>query len=417
MRTGASLLILAAMPMASPATATTGLPAPAPAPRPAPSGVMGPPDGLITPGPARPTPSPSTPIFLPPPATNQAAPRPAPSDTARPAPRPSPSPTQRPLPPQQRAPTGAPPPTGGERPAAPPPGGGYDINAASGLPAAGPVVPLPESNAASPAETDTIPAPAAAAPAAELPSLASQIERHWPWLAGGGALFLLLLVGWWWRRRQRPLRLPAPDAAGVSQAEPLPTNTPPPPPSTPPTAPKPATAKALGRRADLTLTLEPLAAQSTLLNLRLRYAVTVHNSGNIPAAPVTLRMGMFAGSQAHPQGIVQWLGQTGSAAHDQTPVIAPGESYRFEGELAAPLEALNPMVIEGRTLAIPILAVDIRYGHEAGEAPIEGQAARAFVVGRDSGKEGAKLAPFRLDQGPTSFAPLGQRDTGIGIVA
>lgn len=232
----------------------------------------------------------------------------------------------------------------------------------------------------------------------------------------------MLLLGWWaMRRKRQPLRLPAPEQIDVPQSAPLPAAAPRPTQALDPATPKPTTSKSLGkslgRRADLTLTLEPLAAQSTLINLRIRYAVTVHNGGSIAAAPVSLRMGMFAGSQAHPQGITIWLGQSDAAQHDQTPVIAPGESHRFEGELAAPLEALNPLTIDGRTLAIPILAVDIRYGHEDGEAPIAGQAARAFVVGREPGKAGAKLAPFRLDQGPTSFAPLGQRDTGIGVVA
>ena len=74
------------------------------------------------------------------------------------------------------------------------------------------------------------------------------------------------------------------------------------------------------------------------------------------------------------------------------------------------------MTIDGKTFAIPLVALDIRYGHGPGEAPIEGQIGKAFVVGRDSGVAGAKLAPFRLDQGPASFAPLGARDTGISKV-
>lgn len=189
-------------------------------------------------------------------------------------------------------------------------------------------------------------------------------------------------------------------------------------------APSPARAatNSLGRRADIALTFEPLSAQSTLLNLRMRYAVTVTNEGIIDADTVSVRIGLFAGSGVNPAGIAQWISLDGEAPHHGVAALAPGATHRFEGELAAPLEALNPMTVDGRKLAIPLVAVDVRYGHGAGEAPIEGQSARAFVIGRepvqkDGAPSAAKLAPFRLDQGPTAFAPLGLRDTGIGKLA
>lgn len=153
------------------------------------------------------------------------------------------------------------------------------------------------------------------------------------------------------------------------------------------------------------------------MNLRIRYAIIVRNTGQIAAEPVVVRIGLFAGSQVHPQGIAQWFGLADQQPHHGVQSIPAGSDYRFVGELAAPLDALNPMTIDGRVLAIPLVAIDARYGHGEGEAPIEGQSARAFVIGRDPQREGAKLAPFRLDQGPTSFAPLGQRDTGISKVA
>ena len=151
----------------------------------------------------------------------------------------------------------------------------------------------------------------------------------------------------------------------------------------------------------------------------MRYAITVTNNGSIDAADIAVRIGLFAGANINPGGIAQWIVLEGEAPHHRAPRIAPGDTHRFEGELAAPLDALNPVTIEGRTLAIPLVAVDARYGHDAGEAPIEGQSARSFVVGREPQGDGPakKLAPFRIDQGPAIFAPLGIRDTGIGRLA
>lgn len=169
----------------------------------------------------------------------------------------------------------------------------------------------------------------------------------------------------------------------------------------------------LGQRADLVIDFEPLTASSTLVNLRLRYAITLRNMGHSTAAPVLVRIGLFAGTMANEQGLLHWFQLDDGQVHERIEQMVPGESYRFEGELAAALDALNPMLIDGRRIAVPIVAVDARYNHDASAAPIEGQVARAFVVGRDSGAAGGKLAPFRFDLGPTSFTPLGQRDTGI----
>lgn len=259
----------------------------------------------------------------------------------------------------------------------------------------------------------TTAAPVAEAPSpAPLPAPADSATPEWLPLAAIAAAVALLGGGWiWWRRRKRPLALPAPEpevAAALPPPKPAPRSTAP--------AAKPAPAP-LGRRADLSVDFEALSAQSTLINLRIRYAVTVRNTGTLDAAPVTVRIGLFAGSHVNPQGIAQWFTLDGEALHHAVDRVAAGGDYRFEGELAAPLDALNPVTVEGRVLAIPLVAVDARYNHGPGQAPIDGQAARAFVIGREPNREGAKLAPFRLDQGPTSFAPLGRRDTGISRVA
>lgn len=263
-------------------------------------------------------------------------------------------------------------------------------------------------------------APEASAPLPEsAPPVAvpdSNATPEWlPLAAIGGAL--LLLVGGWllWRRRQRPLALPAPESeARAAPPAPAAARAAAPKPAPPaPAAATPGVSRPLGRRADVSIDFEALSAQSTLVNLRIRYAIIVRNSGTLDAMPVTVRIGLFAGSQVHPQGIAQWFALDGEPLHHAVDRVAAGAEYRFEGELAAPLDALNPITIDGRMLAVPLVAVDARYNHGDGHAPIDGQSARAFVIGREPQREGAKLAPFRLDQGPTSFAPLGCRDTGI----
>lgn len=383
-------LSMAMLAMATaPASATPVIPAPAPTP--APSGVSGPPDGLIAPPPTNPRPLPTPQIIVPAPSPTP-APR-ATQPTQRVTP-PAPRPSVRPPASVQLAPAPAPAPVAPvtepllPEPAPSPLPGMSEESATAPLPDTEVIVPMPV-----PTDSDT---------------------PEWlPLAAIAGAVVLLLgSVLLWRRRRNRPLALPAPEP----EARAVP---PAPKPATPRAAaptPQPGAPTSLGRRADLSVDFEALSAQSTLINLRIRYAVTVRNSGTLDAVPVTVRIGLFAGSNVHPQGIAQWFTLDGEALHHAVDRVAVGGDYRFEGELAAPLEALNPITVEGRVLAVPLVAVDARYNHGDGHAPIDGQSARAFVIGREPNKEGTKLAPFRLDQGPTSFAPLGRRDTGISRV-
>ncbi len=371
---------------------------------PATAGVQGPPDGLFPPATSTPTTSPP-PVVLP-------APAPAPAPTPTPTPTPTPAPVRE----RERAPQG-------EAESQPVSTAASDSEGQTRVPTDLPL-PLPL-----PAETTVEPAPGSAAPTAVNPAPVSATPEWLPLAAlGGGAL---LVGGGWlaWRRRQRGkyLALPAPALAAPPTPKPAGKAAPQPAPAkaAAPAKPvaRPAAVKAsgaaarLGRRADLSLGFELLAAQSTLVNLRLRYAVIVHNTGAIDAVETTLRIGLFAGANVNPQGISQWFSLDEERGLHGSITIPPGGEHRFEGELAAPLDALSPVTIDGKSFAVPLVVLDVRYGHGPGEAPIEGQVGKAFVVGRESGVAGAKLAPFRLDQGPTSFAPLGARDTGITKVA
>lgn len=168
-------------------------------------------------------------------------------------------------------------------------------------------------------------------------------------------------------------------------------------------------------RARIVLDFEPLSAQSTLYNLRMVYAVTVRNEGDADSGPLSLRFGLFTGAQADERTLRHWFANDGSEAHHAIEGVARGAEHRFEGELSAALDALKTMTVENRTIVVPVIGVDTRYGRGDGDRGGDGQAARAFVVGRETGGVGGKLAPLRLDRGPTDFGSLGKRDTGIAV--
>lgn len=309
---------------------------------------------------------------------------------------------------------------------------------------------------------------------AETPATETARSGDWPAWVPPAVIALIVALGaavWWWRRRSNALlALPEPDYEEVPvepapiaprpkapvqrkdiqrketpvapvvppvAAAPTARSTPPaditPADITPAPTPEPQTTETVadaapavsapkttrvrgGRRADVDVALEPLNASTTLINLRMRYALTLRNNGPIDATDVTVRMGIFAGQQASEQGVGGWLSMEGQPVDMTVESIPAGEEFRIEQEVAIPLNALAPIEIDGRRMAIALMAVDTRYNHPKGEQLLMGQTGKAFVVGREPpatpGTIG-KLAPFRIDQGPTSFAPLGARDTGI----
>ncbi len=401
-------------------------PSPAPAPTPAPSGrpAQGPPDGLIPPAPGGRPPrdlTPQQPDIIP----VTPAPTPAPAGEAPVAPQPRAEGAIRPatnLPnargrdqrgtqlPNQQGPRG-------EVRTLPP----------AEQPTAGAPVPdlLPE-----PEGETNIDAPAAQTDATPVPEAdaAPLLGIAWPWLAA--ALAALLALGAWLllRRKASPVApveweqpaaevAPAPRAAADPRpevAEPLAAHLPEPVAAPVPevATPAPATSarKGLAKTAPQ-LSLEPLSATATLINLRMRYALTVTNGGKTAISVSQLTDRLFTGTDANEALLQRWMAdaQTQGGAAIDGAEIAAGESWRREAEIVMPLAEVRGVQIGARSVFLPVLAVALSYRHATGV----GAVARAFVIGREGGSDG-RLAPLRFDIGARGVQPIAARDTGIG---
>ncbi len=201
-------------------------------------------------------------------------------------------------------------------------------------------------------------------------------------------------------------------------APPSPAATPAPAPKaitdTPPSPPTPVRG---GKRAKIEVDFTPLHASTTLINFRLRYAIDIRNDGELDAAGVRARIGLFAGNQTNAASIGHWFELDEQEIHHVIATLSAGESTRVEGELAAPIAAIGTFRQGNRQGAIPILAIDCRYGHALGDSPIDAVTAKAFVLGCENAEQDAdaskRLAPLPIDLGPSNFNPLGVRDTGI----
>ncbi len=344
--------------------------------------------------PSQPTPTPSptpAPVIAPLP-TPTASPRPTPTPrvTPRAAPTPTPRVTANPTPRATASPT----------PAATP--------AAIAVPTP---IPTPTSTASpTPVEAAT-PSPAATT----VPTIAPDSGSDYGWLIGLAVVLGLGGAGaWWWRRRRadaadEPITPAAP--APIPKPQPVRPRTPAASPATPPTpAPAPPSAP-VGDRGRLSLSLHPRRAGLNLLSATVEAELVVRNDGSAPAQAIRIGAALIGATPGQGDEIAPVFDQP--VVRPATPPFAlgPGEERRIRLVVAQARADIVPLTAGGRTLFVPVVAVNALYDAGAG---IAGQSARGFAVGVER-VDSAKLAPFWLDQPARMHEQLAVRPYGAGV--
>lgn len=350
---------------------------------------------------------------------------------------PAPAPTPRPVAPQvvptqPDAPTATPAPalargqTPAVQPATPPRTTAVDAAPAAATgpsPESGALAPLPTRPDDSAATTSS--APAAGTTAAEEPMTlpASSGEEGgaplWAWLLA--ALAALGAGAWYWRRRPAlAVDAPAERAAIPEPPAPRPAPKPPAPPSTPASARQPAapdravqpvvsaapampstlvTRPTAERRAEVTMALDVRGIRMTQDQVGVTFALQLSNRGTLAATGLMVRIALGQGS-AMPEPVLARFfdGAGGSVLRDDIE-LAPGAGEQLSTEVMLPRATVEPLMIGGKPMLVPVLAFDVTY-HWDGEGEAFGQVAESFVLGRDASAAGAngKLAPLPLDR-------------------
>lgn len=147
------------------------------------------------------------------------------------------------------------------------------------------------------------------------------------------------------------------------------------------------------------------SASSTLINALLRYRVILTNEGGDRLSNLEISGAM---AQAEKDVAVSDLGLAQAPLHE-LPELDAGQSVTLQGELRLPLTAIRPISFQSQALFIPLARFAVEYLD--GDSEKQRQVA-AFVVGREYDPPRQKMAPFRLDLGPGSFSPVGQRVLG-----
>lgn len=157
----------------------------------------------------------------------------------------------------------------------------------------------------------------------------------------------------------------------------------------------------------LEIILVPKRAGTNLMGAAVDYRVTIRNTGPVAARDIRFAMYMLSASARQAQDLQMIFATT-----IEQPVVAPFElapqqQMDLSGMAMLEREQINVMTIEGRPWFVPVLAMkaDYRWGENVG-AP--GVATAAHMIGIDRG-EGAKMSPFRLDEGPHMHPEVAER--------
>lgn len=385
---GAALLCLATQPARAQTT-----PDPVPAPPPDIRDFSLPPAGnTASPAPAPapvPAPAPAPVVAAPAPVVNQTQSAPPPTASTRRrnvSPR-TPAPARRT--PVAETPSAAPSPGFAEQPAALPP---------------------EDAAAATPAPPVAEPAPAASQVAEAAPAKAQGVPSWLYWLLPAAAG--LALLGWLLKRRRSPNLVveeqvdesemaEQPDigaepilvAAAEDEAEVAP-------------AAAPISATDVETQPRLEVIFKPAAASATDAQAAVEFTLTVVNNGDAPARRVRIEARMFAMGTGHDAALAEFAAGPMERPVAVAAVIEPGVQAVLRNQVTLPREHVHPIQVQNRSLFVPLVAFNLLY--EYGDEQV-GQNMMSFVVGRETRPPAAKMAPFRLDQGPRIYREVGHR--------
>lgn len=140
----------------------------------------------------------------------------------------------------------------------------------------------------------------------------------------------------------------------------------------------------------------------------VQFRVALVNSGNAPARDVSIEAAMFSAGADQDRQIRGFFDRQPGQS-ERIALIMPLQTIALDTAVFLPRQQVQPIEIEGRSLFVPMIAVNALYVWGGGK----GRTSSSFLVGRTTRSD--KLAPFRLDLGPRIFRNLDARRHELGV--
>ncbi|MEW4466356.1 hypothetical protein AB1K62_00810 [Parasphingorhabdus sp. JC815] len=143
-------------------------------------------------------------------------------------------------------------------------------------------------------------------------------------------------------------------------------------------------------------------ASCTLLNAVLNYTIKLTNISDQDLTDIRLSGAMV---QAETENIRHSTTQSGEILHN-IETLSAGDTVTLSGDIRTPLHAIHPITFRNQALFIPLVHFYTVY-KDSTSSPH--QLRSSFIIGQEYEPPRTKMAPFRLDQGPRNFGPVGER--------
>jgi hypothetical protein len=162
------------------------------------------------------------------------------------------------------------------------------------------------------------------------------------------------------------------------------------------------------KRPELEISFIPEKATLSLARLTIKGQIRIINAGNAAVKSMNLRAAIICANAQQDEQISAFHSYT-DAPGDEIGAATIGERIAMDIDLIIPLSELSSFPVGDKQLFAPIVVVHIDYAWGSGAAVKKDIAKLSCVVGREADPPKPKMAPLRLDLGPRSFTPLGQR--------
>jgi hypothetical protein len=167
------------------------------------------------------------------------------------------------------------------------------------------------------------------------------------------------------------------------------------------------------QRAQVAMTLDIRGIRMTSEQLIVAFTLGLKNEGPVAATGLMIRIALNQGSAMTEPVLARFFDGAGGSVLRDDMALAPGAGEQVATEVMLPRAAVEPLMIGGKPMLIPVLVFDVTY-HWDGEGEAFGQNAGSFVLGREQGASGSeKLAPLPLDHPNLVVNRPGARTTAI----
>ena len=151
----------------------------------------------------------------------------------------------------------------------------------------------------------------------------------------------------------------------------------------------------------------PEKATISFATLTVKGQLRLTNTGDAPTKGMELRAGLISAGEQQGHAINAFHSASSDIKPQALGEAKPGETIAMSMELSVPLSEMQSFTLGEQRLMVPIMVANVAY-RDSGEATAD-IVRIACMIGREATPPVPKMGALRLDLGPRSFAPLGQR--------